>query len=99
MARPTLSLLTLTPQIRGWDAQAQTNFDRVKTAVLTKPFPICLVYKTTPFTDAVDIATLDAADYTYCYAHLTDPADVATDGRLIYSDGVDWKYAKSDATV
>lgn len=99
MPRPELSPLAITPQQLGWDASVDTNFSELKEKLTVKPIPLPLAYKTTPYTGATNISTLSASNYEYCYMHLTDAASIATNGRLIYSDGTDWRYVKSDATI
>jgi hypothetical protein len=99
MARPALGFSTIAPQQTGWDAQVDDNFTEVKEKLTIQPFPLSLVYKTTPYSGALHLSDLDAADYLGCYMHLTDPASIAANGHMIYSDGVDWLYVRSGSAV
>lgn len=99
MARPATTLLSINNQAGGWDQTVDDNNDTLRSLLFTGPFPIFLVHRATANEGSTLLSTLAAADYKWCYAHVVDPATVATNGYLIFSDGTNWRYSKSNNTV
>lgn len=99
MPRPQLTCDDIAPQTRGWDGRVDTNFSKVEQHVNLTPFALCLLHRSTPTGASQPIASFPAVDYNQCYAHLVDPATQATNGNLIFSNGTNWIYQRSNAVV
>jgi len=99
MPRPPTVLLTINNQAGAWDQTVSDNNDTLRNLLFLKPYPMPLVHRSAANEGSVALSTYAAADYKWCYAHVVDPATVATNGYLIFSDGTNWRYHKSNNTV
>lgn len=99
MARPTTTLDTINNQAGAWDIIISGNFDTMRTLLFLAPYPMPLVHRSVANESSVALSTYAAADYKWCYVHVVDPATVATNGYLAFSDGTNWRYSKSNNTV
>ena len=102
MARPTTTLLTINGQAGDWDQTVDDNNDTLRTLLFTEPMAMTHVHRSTASESSTLLlggGGLAAASYAWCVAILVDPATVATNGVLIYSDGTNWRYQKTNTIV
>lgn len=101
MARPDPAgdINDINGQAGAWDETVTDNFDTLKENLFTGPYPLTAVHWDDPDENSVALSTFDAADYPWCILIQVDVNVVATNGRLIYSDGTNWRYQKSNNVV
>lgn len=100
MPRPTILAKEIAAKGAHWDSTVDQNFSDIKTKTNINPLALSLVHKTTGSADSLPLSDFDPTEYfPGCYAHLVDAASPSTNGYMIYSDGSNWKYVKSNSNV
>ncbi|MCB1116895.1 MAG: hypothetical protein KDK71_10550 [Chlamydiia bacterium] len=99
MGRPTTTLLSINNQSGGWDQTIDDNMDTLRSLLFVGPAAILHVHWDAPSEGSTALSTFAAASYAWCIAIQVDVNNVSTNGRLIYSDGTNWRYQKSNNIV
>lgn len=99
MARPTTTLAAINSLLGNWDQTVDDNNDTLRTLLFTEPFPMVTVHSAAASEGSVPLSNFAATSFAFCTAMLVDAATPATNGYLIYSDGTNWKYQRTDTNV
>lgn len=99
MARPDTTLASVDGQVGDWDQVVDANNDKIEQLCFQEPYPLSHVHDSTADESSSPLADYDAADYKWCIAILVDATSPGTNGYLIYSDGSDWRYQRTDTVV
>ena len=96
MARPDTTLLAIDSQAGDWDATVDQNTDKIELFCFQEPYPMPLVHNSVADSGSSALSGFAAGSYKWCVCLLVDAATPATDGYMIYSDGTNWRYQRTD---